>query len=40
MIDLEKIQDFNYEGQRLLFENSKRLDQEGIKYTESNEKKE
>lgn len=26
MIDLEKIQDFNYEGQRLLFENSKRLD--------------
>ena len=26
MIDLEKIQDFNYEGQRLLFKNSKRLD--------------
>lgn len=26
MINLEKIQDFNYEGQRLLFETSKRLD--------------
>lgn len=26
MINIEKIQDFNYEGQRLLFEKSKRLD--------------
>lgn len=28
MISLEKIQDFNYEGQRLLFEKSKRLEYE------------
>lgn len=26
MISFEKIQDFNYEGQRLLFEKSQRLD--------------